>query len=329
MIGKTLDYARYRRRLPRVPDSEVLRAHDVLVASDNDWQRRARLLQALWRGRQGLPAGEHRGRPLGSQVRVPDGEPPKLANYLTATIKQQVVAALEASRETGALFARPRLWVNLLSSQPLCFNLFGELAADLPLATTVLRMLWPDRIERVTEISFEYSPGRGAAEYTGNRSAFDVFIRYEGATGMGFLAVEVKYHEDLVVSPAQDPTGRYAQLAAETGAFRSGSAKMLSRPPLQQLWLDHLLALRMTASQPEVWGHGMFVLLYPAANVACATAAARYRQGLLEHDTFDARTLEEIVSVIRYASGESWADQLYERYLNVSWLVDAGMLRPG
>ena len=41
-----------------------------------------------------------------------------------------------------------RLCGDMLSSQPLCFNLFGELALDLDLATEVLSLVWPRRIER-------------------------------------------------------------------------------------------------------------------------------------------------------------------------------------
>ena len=48
----------------------VLRQHDVLVGTDNAFQQRARLLQALWREARGLPVGEHRGLPLGSTLEL-------------------------------------------------------------------------------------------------------------------------------------------------------------------------------------------------------------------------------------------------------------------
>ncbi|MBN9739411.1 hypothetical protein PP1_030995 [Pseudonocardia sp. P1] len=53
--------------------------------------------------------------------------------------RQQVQGAVAEAPSTGALLSRPRLWVDLLPSQPLCFNLFAPLAADLALATATLR----------------------------------------------------------------------------------------------------------------------------------------------------------------------------------------------
>ena len=68
----------------------------------------------------------------------------------------------------------PRIWNNLLSSQPLCFNLFGELYYDLDLATKFFKKLFPDRVSFVTKIDFEYSSRRNKP----NNSAFDVDVEY-------------------------------------------------------------------------------------------------------------------------------------------------------
>jgi hypothetical protein len=221
-----------------VIERETLRDHHAFVAGDNAWQQRARLTQALWRERQGLPAGLHRDAPLGSRLTPADAEPPTLANYMSAQARHQVETAVAAAQDSGALLSRPRLWVDLLSSQPLCFNLFGPLAEDLDLATAVLQLVWP-HIVQVTEIKFEWSPGRGDTRYTGNRSAFDVFVAYHGDRGRGFLAIEVKYHENLRGSTATGPAQRYPTIAQAHGIFRESALPTLQTLPLQQLWLDH------------------------------------------------------------------------------------------
>ena len=203
----------------------VLAAHDVDVRTDNAWQRRARLHQSLWRQAQQMPAGMHNAKPLGSRLNPLDAEPPTLANYLSPQAKRQVQAAVREAATTGALLARPRLWVDLLSSQPLCFNLFGPLAEDPALATTTLQMIWPN-IQKITRIRFEWSPGRGAERYTGNRSAFDIFVEYDGPRGRSFLAIEVKYHEDLTGTPAADrPT---STRRSQPGTTFFGTTRSLS-----------------------------------------------------------------------------------------------------
>ena len=92
---------------------------------------------------------------------------------------------------------------------------------------------------------FEYSPGRGDMGLAGNRSAFDVFVEYQRVEGRAFLDIEVKYHENMKVSAAADPNGRYPEIARSTHAFRDEASGDLGRPPLQQLSLDHLLVLRL------------------------------------------------------------------------------------
>ncbi|MHA6779644.1 PGN_0703 family putative restriction endonuclease [Pseudonocardia saturnea] len=162
----------------------VLEAHHAYVRGDNAWQQRARLHQSLWRQAHGLVAGMHDGKPLGSRLApTADAEPPTLSNYLSPQARHCVEAAIAEAPKTGALLGRPRLWVDLLSSQPLCFNLFGPLAEDRTLAGRVLSTLWPD-IRTVNDIRFEWSPGRGDEAYTGNHSAFDVFVDYDGPLGV-------------------------------------------------------------------------------------------------------------------------------------------------
>src|SRR4051812_17015976 len=155
---------------------ELLRSADVLVSSDKPWQAELRLRQARWRQHLGCPAGMAGGRALGP--RLPPGD--QTSNFLTPTVARAVAAA---KAQPGALVSAPRIYDNLLSSQPLAFNLFAELQADLHLATAVGHALWPDLFARVDDVRFEWSPGRGDARYLGNRSAFDVAMVGRDAAG--------------------------------------------------------------------------------------------------------------------------------------------------
>jgi len=143
------------------PPENLLRNHRAFVKSDNPFQRTVRLRQALWREKRGYPIGLHRGVPLGTRLLMPGAEE-HLWNYLTDGIRDVVRAeVLDPRWSEGKLFARPRIFDDLLSSQPLCFNLFGELKRDLGLASRVLGRLAPSRVKTVHRIEFEHSPGRG------------------------------------------------------------------------------------------------------------------------------------------------------------------------
>ncbi len=279
-----------------------------------DFQRRARLLQALWREASNLPVGTLKGLPRGAMLEMPFAQE-CLANYLTPTIRGVVEReVLDRKRSKGKVFGRPRIFANLLSSQPLCFNLFGEMAEDLDLATAVLRDLTGGAVARVLGIEFEHSPGRGDTTYTGDRSAFDVFIQYEPARGgRGFIGIEVKYHEGLGDKEAAH-RDRYDEVAAAMGVFRADRLRDLKRRPLEQIWRDHLLMGAMKAV--DGYDEGQFVFLYPEGNGRCADAVAAYRGCLKDAATFDAWTLEEFVGALRRHCHEDWVEALHARYLD-------------
>lgn len=291
-----------------------LRGRDVPVAGDNTWQRKARGLQSDWREAHGLAAGtDDRGEPLASRLTLADGQPPRLANYLSSAAKAQVLTAVASAAGTGAVLVQPRLWVDLLSSQPLCFNAFGELAADLALATRVLGRLWPELVWKVEEVRFEYSPGRGDPTYTGNRSAFDVWIVATGPRGRGFLGIEVKYHEDMRVKAARDRD--YAGMARTTGVFHAGRLAELAGPPFQQLLLDHLLALRMQAAHPLRWDWCRSVLLFPSGNARCEHVASDYLAALSDDSTWSAPRLEQFLDAAAAVGAGTWVDEVRHRYV--------------
>ncbi len=166
--------------LPLIPEAARRRRH-VFIPADHRFKAAARFLQALWREDRDLPIG-NRSR---SRQTAP-GPPPRLAhldrrrphgaNFMTPAIAAVATRAL-AYREPGAAYDISRLRTNLLSSQPLVFNLFGPLTADPALATRFMAELFPGALANVTDILFEHSPGRGDPRFTADRTAFDVVIR--------------------------------------------------------------------------------------------------------------------------------------------------------
>lgn len=293
----------------------TLRDHHVLVSADNAFQRRARLLQSFWREDQGLPIGEHRGQPLGSRLPMPRAQE-RLENFLTENIRDCVRReVIEASAGDERLIQPDRLFANLLSSQPLCFNLFAELQADLALATAVLARLPPDRIGEVTAIRFEHSPGRCDLRFTGDRSAHDVFVEYTSPTGgRGFVGIEVKYHEAMRDKPSK-PQPRRDEIADAMGIFRPEHRAALADKPLEQMWRDHLLAGSLVLADVG-FDEGTFAFVYPERNDRCADAVARYAETLSDDATFRPWTLESVVGAIAAECDAAWVGQVRGRYLD-------------
>jgi hypothetical protein len=241
------------------------------------------------------------------------------ANY----VDPPAVATALAGVHSTALVDRSRLEGNLLSSQPLAFNLFATLAAEpgLVTATRVFRHLFPRRITKVTEVTFEHSPARGDQVYLGNHSAFDVFVEYASMEGTrGFLGIEVKYHEDLRNQVPGERKQRYDEVTATAGCFNAGAD--LWRPPVWQLWLDHLLCLSML--QAETYDEGAFVFLAPAGNASCRYAVQEYRSLLTDQSTFVDLSLENVLATLFAYAEAAWVRRLWDRYGDLGPVLATG-----
>ena len=313
----------------------ALARYKAAEATDGtEFRKKARLMASLWRETRGLPPGAHQARrrdgtmacrELGSRLEYGHARRTG-ANFLTPAIRRQVRDRL-ARPEDHELIQEQRLWADLLSSQPMCFNLFGELAADLGLATRAARTWWPGRVERVAELRFEWSPGRLDPRYLGNRTAFDAFLRYTpSGGGCGFIGIETKYHERTERPKRLRPERRerYAEVTKRSGVFRPGWEQALADTDLQQIWLDHLLALSMVPG----WGSGVFLLVYPAANISMASAARRYADTLLDATTFEHRTLEDMTERLRTVTNARWVAAFEDRYLDFEKLRGVGVSPP-
>lgn len=92
------------------------------------------------------------------------------------------------------------------------------------------------------------------------------------------------------------------------------SFALARRPPLQQVWFDHLLALSML--QADAWDTGLFVFLHPVENAASYRVVDAYQRCLRDGRTFQRLTLEEIVATLRVTLDTPWVDAFADRYLD-------------
>lgn len=314
-------------QLPIVP-AAVLADHDVLEGFDNRFRACARLLQALWRERQGLPSANYkprsgRSRRIGSMLAKGDAEAGR--NFLTPRIAE--LARLEvAYREPNAMIDEARLFGNMLSSMPLCANLFGPLWDDLKLATRILRKIIPGiDVKAVLEVRFEHSPGRQDPTLTGDRTAFDIAFIYERSDGrLGLIGIETKYSESCEEPAPPTINPRHDEIAQTSGLFVEPTSAALRSNPVQQLFREHLLA-QATVDRGD-YAEAWFVLVAPRLNHLVQNAARYYARSLVEpadrQVPFANVEIEQVIAAYRGAGRADHATALHERYADW-WLIDA------
>ncbi len=285
------------------------------------WKRRARWGQAQWREARGYPIGSepYRGgagaTSVGSRLELGFARTSG-ANFLTPGAIAAVRARL-AAPERFQMLKEDRLFADLLSSMPLCFNLFGDLAGEGEAARRAVRAWWPDAPSGKVRVRFEHSPGRRDPAFLGNQSAFDVAFDIDtGAGSRAIVGVETKYHEHAIAEEPPKPTAlaRYIEITERSGIFADGWRDRLVGTDLQQIWLDHLLVLAMLQHPSKQWRWGRFVLVFPSANPSFAATATRYRGLLRDATTFQAWAIESLLATPG-AVGEEAARLLRDRYL--------------
>lgn len=300
------------------PDKKHLDKFCAFHKSDTEFTAAARLKQSVWRDRKGFKNPKDK---LGNYL-DPDFAKTSKSNFLTDKIKTLVQYEVYLSHQNNKLISEPRIWENLLSSQPLAFNLFGELHFDLKLATKFFKKRYPASVAEVTKVLFEHSPSRGNLEYTGDHSAFDVFIEFLSQDKQkGFIGIEVKYAENMSDSKEscdrifKDHGTRYVELSRKFKIFKDGAFDHLKNSPLQQVWRDHLLAI----STLRDYDQGFFVFLYPKDNNDCERVVADYCQYLIPDSTkcqFIPETLETYINVLSKCSKADWINEFTTRYLD-------------
>ena len=287
------------------------------------FKQSARLHQARWRERNGYPIGTQPYKPkpntaareLGSRLEHGFAFDTKV-NLLTAEARSAAEERL-ADRQDHQTLNPQRLWCDLLSSMPLCFNLFGPLAVDLDLARQATAAWFPDVPGIPQAVHLEWSPGRLDNGYLGNRTAFDAAIELDlGGGDVGILGIETKYHEHAApeAAPNAQRLDRYTTVARDSGVFDEDQLASIPGTARQQIWTDHLLALSMLTHPTQSWSWARFVVVHPAGNPSFATAAQDYRRVLTDQGTFDAITLETLLGNPGALPAEL-RTQLTDRYL--------------
>lgn len=290
-------------------------------ALDPPFTARMRLHQSWYRAQVlGVPCGTgpqaHHDSRYGNMLTTADGSAGK--NLLTPEI-----AALARRRVAAGGGVEPyRLFHNMLSSQPMCFNLFGPLVGDLDLAARCLRQILDTPIEAVERVELEWAP-QPAEHYLADRTSFDAFIEYRRPDGrLGFLGIETKLTEAF--SGTHYDRAEYRRwMASPSSPWLPTAAGEVDAVRHNQLWRDHLLAIALRDRPGSSYAEGGFALVRHPGDTACAQVVAGYRSLLRPQDaSFRDLPLDRLVGAFDAAasteSQRGWLAAFRTRYLDLA-----------
>ncbi len=289
------------------------------VRSDPARRARYRRLQSWYRQTVlGLNAGlDTGGRPIGSLLPAAAVQEDPSLNFLRD--RRLAKIALDRLAENRGTFVEDRLMRNLLSSQPLCVNLFGMLKLHPAAAALVLAAATGLPIEQIDLIEIERAPDRATAVLN-DRTAFDAYVEYRTPAGArGFLGIETKYTEPFSddLGLGEEKRDKYRRLAAQLRVFKKPLSTDLLSPKASQLFRNLLLSL-VHADDEQIPGHVVVVAL--AADPAAEAGVRIVRAQLLAPDDhLRSASIESIVDAARaHPALADWARAFTQRYLDLT-----------
>ncbi len=279
------------------------------VPSDTAWRAQYRRLQSWYRETVlRTPPGADRGGITRANMLPADAvaKNPEL-NFLD----EEIAAYARKRRPSDG-----RLRRNMLSSMPLCFNLFGALRRHPTAAARGLGSVLDLDIKEILEIEVEWAPDPDA--HLGDLTAFDAFVRYRTGGGRrAFLGVETKYTEPF--SPGRYTSERYDALTRDPASgFRPGAERRLAGSATNQLWRNALLAHSLRST--DEFDEGRVVVLSCRGDAGAERAIAGLSAELRDPPALlRSATYEELVAAFDSEPElSSWAADFRRRYLDLT-----------
>ncbi|RYF59334.1 MAG: hypothetical protein EOO27_09585 [Comamonadaceae bacterium] len=293
----------------------------TLPASDSARVRKYRRLQSWYREVQlQVPAGTYlKHERLGSYLSQAAVAKQRDLNFLHPAAHEHAERrAVEVQTEGGSLEPQ-RLFHNMLSSMPLCFNLFGTMRGERNSFLPVFRSIFDVDATRIVDIVCEWAP-RDPAARIGDHTAFDAIIRYEADGERRFVGVETKYTESF--SQQDYDTQPYRDVTAASGWFTDdpSARERLKHPKANQLWRNVMLASRLEQHGSEGQGSVAVVALNDDPGAVAAVDLVGLEMSPSHRDRLMSVSIERILDATDAESPEIswWTTSFRRRYTDVS-----------
>ena len=299
------------------PSAPAWNSPELFPKSDSPRVAKYRQLQSWYREVQlGVEAGgSGTYAALGSYLHADAVAAQRDLNFLhPAAHEHAETRGREVQAEGGSLDPK-RLFHNMLSSMPLCFNLFGAMRGEHEAFLPVFRELFDPDATKISEIICEWAPSAPSASL-GDRTAFDAVIFYVAGAESRFVGIETKYTEPFSAKPYDRP--EYRTLTRESDWFVDGAdVELLKSAKSNQLWRNVILAAALDREGSRGQGHVAVVALDDDAGASAALDIVRPQMAPSHADRLMSRTFSEILSAVEELAPELswWAVNFRRRYL--------------
>jgi len=256
------------------------------------FKRRARIHQGWWRMNVLMekPGPHPREKDENVCNTILGGQTSK-KNFLTENTMKAVEQTLSSRKPSDpGMVDKDRLYNNLLSSQPLCFNFFGELMMDTEFGLKILQNWWPD-ITLLRKVIFEYAPDE---RYTNDNSAFDVAFEVEAGDRIGLIGLECKYTDSF--SASKYAKQEYKEIFSKATSFRA-SYKEFITSRYNQLFRNQQLAEALLQNNKYKFVHtGLFCYHH---DLQALHIAEEFKNMLVDPSAFKVITYSDFIGCIQ------------------------------
>lgn len=169
------------------------------------------------------------------------------SNFISpVAFKYAIQRTLDKNINNSLTIDNYRLFNNMLSSMPMCFNLFSDLRelliTDKDACSKLVKYLFKeiDWIESVEYIGVEFIP-IPIEQYTNDKTAFDAVILVKDRDGKkGVISIETKY-TDLLGSNSSTNTDKKDELIEKHKIFSPETSVNLKKNGYGQIYRNYLL----------------------------------------------------------------------------------------
>ncbi|MBM4167479.1 MAG: hypothetical protein FJ218_11260 [Ignavibacteria bacterium] len=304
--------------------------------SDNEFTRKARLLQSIYREdvlkeRCGTGPFKNSKTQYGNMLAKGEETGSNFLSPFRLEILEYAYKKIEEKKKNKHLTIDEfRLFNNMLSSMPLCFNLFVPLKTALsenePFVREGFKKLFFDLpIHKIVCIDVEFI--RNPKYYTNDKSAFDAIVSFESENNrMWIIGIEVKYTDKLGKNTSkgnsekkQKKNIKKIEVVKESKIFTQEAIESFedSNHKFPQIERNVLLTEAYRLNHGITFSQS--IILSPQEDTESKEEIEKFQKLLTDKSKLKRVTLENFVSTFqKFATNKyrSWLNEFNMRYLD-------------